>query len=58
VAAVAVIVAALVAVPVIIFMMGSASRATTEAKNKLDAIERIEGYLERDERRELESRSR
>jgi hypothetical protein len=39
-------------------MMGSASRATTEAKNKLDAIERIEGYLERDERRELESRSR
>ena len=58
IAAVAVIVAALVAVPVVIAMMRSASRASAEAKDKLDAIDRIEGYLERDERRELESRGR
>lgn len=58
IAAVVVIVAALVAVPVVMAVMRSASRATEEAKDKLDAVDRIEGYLKRDEQRELESRGR
>ncbi|MHC5053575.1 MAG: hypothetical protein ACYTKD_02530 [Planctomycetota bacterium] len=55
---VAALVAALVAVPVVMAVIWSASRATEEAKGKLDAVERIEGYLQRDEQRELESRGR
>ncbi len=58
IAAVAVIIAALVAVPVVIAIMRSASRVAEEAKEKLDTVESIKGYLQRDEQRELESRGR
>jgi DNA-binding response OmpR family regulator len=58
VAAVAVIIAALVAVPIVLAIMRSAANTAREADRKLDHIEEIRGYLQRDEQRELESRRR
>ena len=57
-AAIVIIVAALVAIPTIMAMMHSAADTAREADKKLDSIEEIRGYLQRDEQREIESRQR
>jgi len=58
VAAVAVIIAAILSVPVIMLLMRSAANTAREANKKLDSIDEIKGFLQRDEQRELESRAR
>jgi hypothetical protein len=39
-------------------MISSAASSAREADKRLDSIEEIRGYLQRDEQRELESRGR
>ncbi|MHC4200483.1 MAG: hypothetical protein ACYSU0_10870 [Planctomycetota bacterium] len=61
-AALGVVLAAAVAVPVIVHFYRSASRAAKEGTEAvggaLDSLERIEGHLKRDEQRELAPRGR
>lgn len=61
-AALGVVLAAAVAVPVLVALYRSASKAAKEGteavKGALDSVPRIEGYLKRDEERELRPRGR
>jgi len=54
VATLVVVAAGAIAVPVIIVMMRAAGKAADKVKDATDAIDRVEGYLQRDEQREIE----